>query len=336
MRQFWIDLIKATAILMVILAHIGYVFVQIPTAKVTVPGAFFVITSIIADFGVPFFLMVSGALLLRKKFSTTSDILIFYKKNFLPLLFVAEQWIVLYYFLKTDTPTLKGIILNVLMFQKPEVHLWYVRLITIYYLLTPVLVHLHTHHRHIFYSLLSAITLFTFVYNGYLVFSGSPCPTTSVLSYTCYLIYMYAGYRISQSRMPDIVIPIFIVTIPLVSLLLFYSITTYGYMLWYDNPLILILSLSLFATIKHLFQKPPRTTALRLSPRVVTSLSSMTYGIYLSHFLFIYPLQHLLPYIGYTIPTFLLSFVIVTTLTILLILTIKALTPALSRIVFRY
>ena len=138
-RIFWIDIVKFVAILFVILAHVVWIVEQGIQVNCILSNDFLTINSIIATLGVPLFMLVSGSLLLGKDFKSNSDIFAFYKRGLLPLFITAEIWIVIYCLVTIRPFSLKEMLLCMAFAHKPEVHLWYVRLIVIYYLLIPFL-----------------------------------------------------------------------------------------------------------------------------------------------------------------------------------------------------
>ncbi len=198
-RIYWIDAIKVVAILMVVLAHVLWMLeTEEHGSEVMQSGSFFTLNRIVASLGVPLFMMVSGALLLGKKFETKGDVLTFYKRGLLPLVVTAEIWIVIYCCLRLRPFSLKELLLNMALVHKPEVHLWYVRLIVIYYLAIPSLNLLKDKWRLGLVVLLGLVTVFSFGYNAWLILRGDMCPTSPSRSYFCYLVYMAVGYWLSQ------------------------------------------------------------------------------------------------------------------------------------------
>lgn len=166
-RIFWIDIVKFVAILFVILAHVVWIVEQGIQVNCILSNDFLTINSIIATLGVPLFMLVSGSLLLGKDFKSNSDIFAFYKRGLLPLFITAEIWIVIYCLVTIRPFSLKEMLLCMAFVHKPEVHLWYVRLIVIYYLLIPFLNRLRSKRISVYISLLIVIAAFTFIYNGY-------------------------------------------------------------------------------------------------------------------------------------------------------------------------
>lgn len=200
-RIYWIDIVKFIAVLFVILAHLVWVAEQDAKINSDLSNEFLTVNRIIATLGVPLFMQVSGSLLLEKDFRTKSDIFAFYKRGLLPLFVTAEIWIVIYCLVTNRPFSFKEILLCMTFVHKPEVHLWYVRLIVIYYLLIPFLNCLRSKRFSFYISLLLVIAAFTFIYNGWLILKGDICPTNSNRSYFCYLIYLAIGYKISRIKL---------------------------------------------------------------------------------------------------------------------------------------
>ena len=138
-RIFWIDVVKFLAIFMIIHAHVLYIASQDAEDDVTCSMDFLYGNSIVASLGVPLFMMVSGALLFEKHFRTQSDIFTFYRNNLLPLFVTAEIWIAGYCLITQRPFSMQELLLCMALAHKPEVHLWYVRVIVMYYLAVPFL-----------------------------------------------------------------------------------------------------------------------------------------------------------------------------------------------------
>lgn len=199
-RVVWIDVVKCLAIVMVVLAHILWVTDSAPSQIVSIEEGFLTANRIFASMGVPLFMMVSGVLLLDKKFDTIADIKNFYKRGLLPLFLTAEIWIVVYSIVNVSPFSLKELLLNMTFIHKPEVHLWYVRLIVAYYFLLPLLVGMRKRNWLLAFFLV-VVFVMTFAYNGWLIYEGDDCPTSSSRSYFCYVIYMVIGYTLAKIRM---------------------------------------------------------------------------------------------------------------------------------------
>ena len=92
---------------------------------------FMIVSFTIGRLGVPIFLFLTGALILKKSFETDDDVFKFYKKNLASLIITNSIWIVIYniYFLinnQKDIVTNEFIIKELLLIkQVPLKHMWY-------------------------------------------------------------------------------------------------------------------------------------------------------------------------------------------------------------------
>lgn len=280
-RIIWIDAVKFVAILMVLLAHMIWLFEQGMEKQADFSVAFLTINRIIASLGVPLFMMVSGTLLLGKKFETKNDVFVFYKRGLLPLFVTAEIWIVIYCCINIRPFSIKELLMCMFFAHKPEVHLWYVRLIILYYLMLPFLNQLRKKWKGGFVGLVCIIVAFTFLYNGWLIFHGSPCPTSSSRSYFCYIVYMAVAYALSKNNIAKMCTWIFVVLGILGGYVLYLSMMSNSYFLWYDNPLLAVVAICLFVLIRVGLEHVSKCG-------ILGEVSRMSYGIYLSHFLLVY------------------------------------------------
>lgn len=279
-RSLYIDIVKLLAIVFVVMCHIPMAFAaEGPTGD----GALwrYAMTAI-GDMGVPLFMMASGALVLGKDFNTKEDIVRFYKRNWLPIYITGACWCLFYYFLNTDSPSLSGIVKTLLLANKPEVHLWYIRMILAYYLIMPVLSYLRE--KWVLWAMVALVFVATFGWNGVRIFvQHEAFPTTSGLSLSCYLVYLVLGYKLARSNWH--VSNLLLLGITLLSLAAIVMTLSLGWFqfVWYDNPMVLVAAVSLFLLVKQTVQARTATT-------LVTCLSNMTFGVYLCHVVLLQPL----------------------------------------------
>jgi surface polysaccharide O-acyltransferase-like enzyme len=326
-RLFWIDIVKVIAIMMVVLAHLIWMTNE-AVGQTDAYFAFLTINNIVATLGVPMFVMVSGFLLFSKTFETKMEVLTFYKHNLLPLLITAELWIVVYCIIKLPTFSVKELLLNMALVHKPEVHLWYVRFIVMYYLLTPFICMLKNKSSMGFILVLVVTVTFTFGYNAWLIATGDLCPTNSNRSYFCYLAYMAAGYWLGCVNVSGKNLCLAITLVVVGGGILCFTLLKTNYFLWYDNPLLALLALGLFYLI--------RIMCAKLKTRQwIVEISKMSYGIYLSHFLLMYVGIWIMKYLGYSVIIFYGIGAAVLIIDVAVIAVVKRL-PKLSRLIYRY
>ena len=326
LRIFWIDVVKVIAIIMVALAHVLWLFEQGLGTVSAFSDAFLTVNRVVASLGVPLFMMVSGALLLGKKFEAPKDVLSFYKKGLFPLFVTAEIWIVIYCLLNLHPFSVKELLLCITFIHKPEVHLWYVRLIVIYYLMLP-LIKLLLCKKNFFMALLLAIFAFTFLYNGWLIWKGNVCPTSTSRSYFCYLDYMAVGYVLAKSNVTKKCVCILAALGILGGYVLYHSLLNSSYFLWYDNPMLAVVAISLFCLLRYLFSSVSGRECL-------VEISKMSYGIYLSHFILIYFVQTKIQDCNFV--AFYGVLFAILCVDIFLIFAVKKYLPIVSKILFRF
>ena len=167
--------------------------------------------------GVPLFLMISGALLLKRDYS--GDRLgRFIKHNWLQLLIVTEIWLAIMFWYKQLLPDSlldsQGIgycfvkFVMTLLFINPETmgSMWYMEMILCVYLLIPILATALKHIDHRFFIIPSAIVVIcSFVLpdvNGFLNSLGIEGTLATKLEsanvFSMYVVYLLLGYFISN------------------------------------------------------------------------------------------------------------------------------------------
>ena len=143
-RIGWMDNARALAILCVVLTHSvesNYYYVLTGSLDACFSSWLFqTVAYFIGRLGVPFFLMLSGALLLGKK----HEPLKFYRRSLLPLLLTSEIWILVYSILSHvmfgDYLDLEFLIRQMLMLERTSFnHVWYLYMILGVYLCVPFL-----------------------------------------------------------------------------------------------------------------------------------------------------------------------------------------------------
>lgn len=146
-RQPWLDIVRAFAILCVVLCHCVEGVYSFDPASVralgTWHGSFAVSMYTLGRVGgVPLFLMLSGYLLLDREYDAKGCV-VFWKKNWLRLLVCTQVWIVLYelfLLMYQDQPIPLGYLVRALLFLEPSsmYHMWYMPMLLGIYLLVPL------------------------------------------------------------------------------------------------------------------------------------------------------------------------------------------------------
>lgn len=328
-RYIYLDLIKVVAIVMVIMCHLPLVD-SLDMLGENIHILWNVNLSI-GTLGVPLFMMATGALVLKKKFETKEDIVHFYRKNFLSIYITGVIWSILYYLINNIGQwNVVDVVKTILLINKPEVHLWYIRMVLMYYAVMPLLSFLCHKCTNIYCAIVFIVFLINFGWNGYdIIVCHNPTPTHSGLSLTCYLVYIAIGYWIANNKCD---IPIYICILLIVVGLfavVYLRYADYFRFFWYDNPFILIAGVGLFALIKQLMQESSEIIAL-------SELSMMTFGIYLCHMLFLYPVGRYLLMLSPNEFVVYLGVLIITLVLAVILVRSCHLVRGLSKILFRY
>ncbi len=278
-RLLWVDWTKLIAIFMVCVCHMYMLFpsfgAQEEKLSLTVN-----LLQTIGILGVPLFVMTTGTLVLSKSFDSWNDVVHFYKKNLLSLYVTGAIWSVFYQVLATSGTSWTDILLSALFVRKPAPHLWYLRMILIYYLFMPFLSYIFQHRKDIS-ALLLLFSMSIFVVSGMkmLVFRSS-CPTTPGWSMAVYLTYLFIGFRVCHlERLVQKSFCLFLFLLSVGALVLIRHCGMCSF-LWYDNPLVLSASASLFLLLHDAGFQSTCPRAVKWAGK----LSAMTFGVYLSHY----------------------------------------------------
>lgn len=156
-RIVWLDMARVLAILFVTFNHaINRTFDNYHdtmTEYLTLPHSLVVfktVVTVLSKLGVPLFLMITGALILNKRFDSHEDVRHFYKHNLFRLFVASELWFIIIYMYKcldADSilrtmgflPAVKGL-LQTVCFINPVTFdsMWYLPMILCVYLMLPI------------------------------------------------------------------------------------------------------------------------------------------------------------------------------------------------------
>ena len=216
-RLFNLDLIRTFGLLFIIFNHAlntvwdatNYSYWLDTTI---IEKVFILIGYSICRLGVPLFLMITGSLILNKKFETKEDIIHFYKSNLFNLVIVIMIWNIIYYifnmFYYESSFSLKDL-LYVLLFMKtsPMPRMWYMSMIVGMYLALPYIsvVVKKFNFKSMLVPLITIITFFFLIPNlktflTFLEFKGTNIKTILDLNffggtYGIYIILVYYVYN---------------------------------------------------------------------------------------------------------------------------------------------
>lgn len=146
-RIIWADWVRSIAICCIVLVHViegvYQLYLEGMASISSNEKVFIFIFFAIGRLGVPFFLFLSGYLLLDRDYSTSEKIIQFWKKNLLSLLIATEIWIVIYniflaWFNNTEVAE-TFLLKNMLLILPVKItHIWYLPMILGLYLFIPL------------------------------------------------------------------------------------------------------------------------------------------------------------------------------------------------------
>lgn len=158
-RILWLDVARALAIISISLNHAvnrSYSYHDQMTEFFSIPLASSIFKAVIfvfSNLGVPLFMMISGALLLKKDIKDEQGVLKFYKHNLLSLFITSEIWYFLFYIIITALKgkyvfTFRHIVKEIILIvsnslfvnQRSYNSTWYLPMVLGVYLLVPFIV----------------------------------------------------------------------------------------------------------------------------------------------------------------------------------------------------
>lgn len=296
-RIEWIDLIRAIAILTVLYIHATdgiYIISSDAIVNYTLASRIFNFASLfIGRIGVPFFLMITGYLLLDRTY-TDEKTKKFWTINCKTLIIITIIWTAIYtlslQFITVSSANVNPVEAGNLFFS----HMWYMPMIIGMYLSIPFVASAlkHFDEKTIFQALI-VFSLLAFV----MPFISTLCEIEGIknisLQYSLgfsggiYGIYIILGYLVKKGMFKNIS-KIILTALLIVSFLVcvifqYYSyIKGYNFFLWYEFPFILLGSFALFELCS-------RMKSVRFYSQVKV-LSKYSFAVFLLHNIFRLPL----------------------------------------------
>lgn len=134
---------RTFAILCVVLCHsVEFAYSNINYMNLSeISQVFRIIFFTVGRLGVPIFLFLTGALILKKQIDTDEDVLKFYKKNLVPLFITIEIWNVLYNLFNwviTGEFSIERLLKNIFFLEQVQMsNMWYMPMILGMYIAIP-------------------------------------------------------------------------------------------------------------------------------------------------------------------------------------------------------
>lgn len=233
--------------------------------------------------GVPLFLMCTGVLMLNRDYGSRDRVTRFYRKNFLTLLVTSCLWYVIYMFvIQHESLSIELFIKTLFFINKPTPHLWYLRMILIYYAVLPLMVYIRKRWTAVYYIVMLAVVGFVFAKTTIMLLNCEEYPTVSGLSMLVYWGYMEFGRCLSnmnkcKSKYVMYLVEFFAV-VSYVSLSFILKNREHLF-LWYDNIFVAGISLGVFVLLTQV--------ASAYKTEMMTTFAKQSFGIYLIHVLWL-------------------------------------------------
>ena len=308
-RIEWIDLVRAIAILTVLYIHATdgiYIISSDAIMNYTLFSRVFQFASLfIGRIGVPFFLMITGYLLLDRQYDDAKTQK-FWRQNCKGLVIITIVWTIIYalslQFVTVGSSHVNFSEAGNLFFS----HMWYMPMIIGMYLSMPFVTAALNHfdnktilHALIVFSLLAYVMPFVttlFDMNG---ISGVTLQYSLGFSGGVYGIYLILGYLVKKGEFKNIPMShlgiLALVSFIICVLFQYYAfIRGYNFFLWYEFPFVAIGAFALF-----------EATSRRKSVKFysgVKILSKYSFAVFLIHNLFRLPLLPVVVQLPFTEP----------------------------------
>lgn len=295
-RIEWLDMVRSLAIFSVVLCHVteniyfsnAVAITDRSVSSQLLGFAFFTVGRI----GVPLFLMITGYLLLDRKYNS-NECTKFWKHNLMPLLLVTQVWSIIFHiflcFYCSQPMDIWKLIKEIFFLKSVDMpHTWYLPMIIGIYIAIPFV---GIALEKIENKLLVIPFLITLIYfylipsiNILLVLKGiTPLENKLYLYYTggVYGIYLMIGYLIKKGLLKKVkkvyfVLAFFALFIGIVTFQLCVNNLGGTYRVWYDFILLPFAAAALFSTLYE--TKPGKFLA-----RACYEFSRCSFGIYLVH-----------------------------------------------------
>lgn len=296
-RDKYIDLARAFAIICVVLCHsVESVYYTINWESLSTYSQFFkIFTFTIGRIGVPIFLCISGALLLRKNIENDEGVKKFYKKNLLPIFLTTEIWNIIYYvFLciwKGNNFNFKILLETMLFMRNSEApNMWYMPMILGIYIAIPFLAEIVKRFSLKTLSIpMIIVGMFTIIFPSLSTIIQDKSIASNVIDMSflgsAYGLYVLLGYYISNSYKIQKISKRIIVLSIIITYFITVGIQIYlwnlgiKYNLWYNFLPLFLLGISIFC----LFKKMEKIKLSEKFYKLIYTLSKYSFAIFFVH-----------------------------------------------------
>ena len=296
-----LDVTRALAIFFVVLCHAVepiYTYGIPPNNSSKIIS---ILAFTVGRIGVPLFLFLTGALILKKQINDDKGVLHFYKKSLLPLIIVNIVWVLIYSIFftlsgRSDEVTIDAIIKEIFLVKTvPLPNMWYMPIIIGMYIGLPFVAKIvKTFSK----KGLALATIVVFIFCFIVPFVNVILSMCSIeekwllsmpldLSFLggAYGLYILIGYMLVNEKIKIKLIWLLIIMLSsfgVTWLIQFISKSEgahYMYNVWYNFPFLLICSACLFIIINRINYKKLSKTVIN----IITFISKASLGIFFLH-----------------------------------------------------
>lgn len=279
-HMLWLNDMRIFAAVAIIMVHVSQPFATLSTEKDSIEWWISNFYLSLNMWGVPVFVMISGAILLtlEREYSSFTS---FYKKRhnrlFLPVMFWTIFYLILYYFKSKilNLPFGYSELQQMLLQGRPYYHMWYLYMIPGLYLVTPYIKKIIKHSSRRELIMLAVILMI--LSNIATIYTDPHSQPVFILMFPFYLGYFLTGYLISTSE----------IKIPVKYLMTFFIILAIAITIGEANfpkhfkmnfsITMILMSITLMFIIKNVHGKIPINSNIR------KKLASFSLGAYLIH-----------------------------------------------------
>lgn len=297
-RIFYFDEIRALAIICVLIIHVSKWFVEVETPQ-TLFWYFSSYLAAVGNLGVPLFFMISGALLLNRKYELKS----FFKRRFSRIFIPFVFWIIvagLFKILFLDHGYGFSDIINIVF---REGYVWFIWTLFGLYLFVPVINPFICEFKTKGCEYFLVIWIITFVFNAF----GFTPYRIELAYFSGFLGYLILGwylsnkeFKLSDKSMMIIAVLLFIISTAVCLYVITYQINIGNF---YLTPIPVFQASGIYLFFKYSAQIAEKDNSNSLTKRVyyaikdskigqcILSISICSYGMYLTHYMFIWAFQ---------------------------------------------
>ncbi len=319
-REFSFDILRVVAMCMVIIVHVSNVYSR--SYGFIGDGSFIVSLGFntISRISVPIFLMISGALLLDRKFNKTK-----YFKRLVKFILLIVIWDIIYLIWEWLYLGVTYDHLYKLLFEPYRAHLLYLYTILILYAIQPLLKLMLDKSNNTVKFLLLFIW---FALSSLSIVNLTIANVFTIFSYIGFFIvgkYLYDFIKNNNLKKFNILWILIIIVCILISMYLNYTYSHkynmfYNFFFAYRTPFIILASVSFFILVVSNYTK-------NSIPKIIEVLSNVSLGVYLIHGIFLDVTIKMFNYQGINaligIPSFFIMILIASVIAVLIIKRIK-------------